>query len=118
MVIEVKGKQVFHYDYTFQLNTTEKQFFFLTGREGAVLYIDYVSIYNPSANDYTHVYLLHKHRGKVDRCDYAAGLATVVVKKFTPDSYLADGMELGLAITGSATSDTIDVSVHGIMFKD
>ena len=118
MPIKVKSDMVFHFDYTFQIAATEVEFFFLKGSPESVIYVDYVSIYNPTTNDFTHLYLLHRHKGIVDRCDYAAALATITVRKFTPDSYLTEDMELGIAITGTAITDTVEVTVHGFRFLD
>ena len=118
MPIKVKSDMVFHFDYTFQIAATEVSFFFLRGNPESVIYVDYVSVYNPTANDFTNVYLLHRHKGVVDRCDYEAALNAGVVRKFTPDSYLTEDMEIGIAITGTAITDTIEVTLHGFRFKD
>ena len=116
--MKAKGDMPFHYSYTYKLETTEVEFYFLKGRPGRVMWVDYVSIYNPTTNQFTHVYLLCRDRGAVTRCDYKANCNTLVVQKFTADHYLKDGEELGIAITGSAATDTMEVTVHGLCFKD
>ena len=117
-MIEVNDGMPFHFSFTYKLETTEALFFFLQGRPGQVMWIDYVSVYNPTANNFTHVYLLCKDRGIVTRCDYKANCNTLVVQKFTADHYLTDHEELGIAITGSAATDTMEVTIHGIRLKN
>ena len=116
--MKVKSDMPFHFNYSYLLAASAKQFFFLKGMAGHVLWIDYVSIYNPTANDFTHLYLLCRDKGVVTRCDYHASLATVTVKKFPADHYLSEGEEAGIEITGTAITDEVEVTVHGIRYKD
>lgn len=116
--MKAKGDMPFHWRYTYKLETTATQFFFLQGRPGHVMWIDYVSVYNPTANNFTHLYLLCRERGEVERCDYVASLNTKLVKKFPADHYTVDGQEIGIEVVGSAATDTIEVVVHGLRMKD
>ena len=116
--MKAKSDMSFHFDYSYLLAATARQFFFIKGRPDYVMWVDYISVYNPTANDFTHVYLLCKDKGVITRCDYAASLATITVKKFPADHYLVDGEELGIEITGTAITDVLEVVVHGLMMKD
>jgi hypothetical protein len=116
--MKAKSDMVFHFKYTYYLATSEKNFFFMKGVPDQVLWVDYVSIYNPTANNFTHLYLINRIHGEVERCDYKASCNTKVVQKFPVDHYLNAGEELGVAVTGTATSDTIEVTVHGLRMKD
>jgi hypothetical protein len=116
--VKAKSDMVFHLKYVYPLDVTEKIFYFMKGRPDQLMWIDYVSVYNPTVNNYTHLYLLCRDRGVVSRCDYQANCNTLMVRKFTPDHYLLDGEELGVAVTGTATSDIIEVTVHGLRMKD
>lgn len=108
----------FHFWYHYKLEATAAQFFFIKGRPDMVMWVDYVSVYNPTANNFTHLYLIRKNRGEVCRCDYVASLNTKLVKRFPMDHYLVDGEEVGIEVVGSAATDTIDVAAHGLRFKD
>lgn len=116
--MKAKGDMPFHFSYVYKLEITEVEFYFIKGRAGHVMWIDYVSVYNPTANDFTHVYLLCKDQDGVSRCDYKANCNTKVVQKFTADHHLIEGEELGIAITGSDDEDTVEITVHGLRFKD
>lgn len=116
--MKAKSDMPFHFKYVYKLSATAKEFYFIKGRPGHVLWVDYISVYNPTESNYTHLYLMDRDHGEVSHCDYVASLNTILVKKFAADHYLKDGEELGIKITGAAEGDLLEVTVHGLRMID
>lgn len=104
------------YDYT--MAAGENIFYPIKARPGEVIIVHSISVYNNTLNGFTHCYKMLKRRGMPSRLDHVAAVATAVVHLFDHDLYLIDGDECGIALTPSAASDTVQVTIQYIRLID
>ena len=118
MTIKAKSDQILTERYDYTMAAGENIFLPMKARPGEVLVVHSISIYNDTANNFTHVYKVMKRRNRLCRLTYAATLNTKLILNWDIDVYLIDGDECGIALTPSAAGDTVQLTMQCIRMLD
>jgi len=118
MPIKCQSNQIRTEHYHYTMAAGENIFLPVKARPGEVLIVHSVCVLNPTVNDFTHIYKVMKSKGHLIRLNYAAGLATLTVRRWATDVYLVDGEEGGIALTPNVAGDEVAVNFQIIRMRD
>ena len=118
MPIKCQSNQILTEKYDYTMAAGENILLPLKARPREVIIVHSISIYNPTQNNFTHIYKVMRRRNRLCRLTYAAALNTIVVLNWDIDVYLIDGDECGIALTPSAAADTVELTMQCIRMRD
>jgi len=116
--MEVLSKQIFGEMYEYLTQVAAQPWYPVKGRPDMTLEITNTSVFNNSARDMSHLFILLKRGGVVHRIDYSASIGDLEVWRSDESVYIAPGDEYGFEIIGGAANDKVQVAIHGIMWSD
>jgi len=94
------------------------EFFPVKARPGEVIIVHSFGVYNPTLNNFTHVYKILKRKGGACRLNYTSAINTLTVQRWATDVYLIDGDEAGIILTAGAAGDIVELTMQGLRFRD
>ena len=118
MPIKCQSNQILTEKYDYTMAAGENIFLPMKARPGEVLIVHLVSVYNPTQNQFTHIYKVLKRRGVLCRLNYTATLNTITVHRWATDIYMIDGDEGGIALTPSAAGDTVELTMQCLRLRN
>jgi len=91
MPIKCQSNQIRTEHYIYTLAAGENILLPIKARPDEAIIVHSVGLYNPSQDNYTHVYWVMTERGQLVRLAYTAALNTVTVQRWADDVYLKAG---------------------------